>query len=309
MKRRLFLGLTTALALLPLQAFAQDKLPFVASFSILGDMVANVGGDRVVVSTLVGPDGDAHVYEPTPADAQTVAAASAVFVNGLAFEGWLDRLIGASEYKGPVVVATTGITALEMAEEHHEGAEEHAEGEGQDHGGTDPHAWQSLANARLYVANIEAGLSAADPAGAEIYKANAAAYLARIDAAEAEVTAAIAALPENRRSVVTSHDAFGYFAAAYGMTFHAPEGISTEAEASAADVAALITQMKAEGIPAVFMENITDSRLLEQITTETGAKVGGTLFSDALSGPDGPAGTYLDMMRHNVATLTAALKE
>jgi zinc/manganese transport system substrate-binding protein len=307
MKRRIFLGLTTALVVLPLGAFAQDKLPVVASFSILGDMVAEVGGDRVSVSTLVGPDGDAHVYEPTPADAQTVAGASVVFVNGLAFEGWLDRLIEASEYKGPVIVATTGVTPLEMAEEHHAEGETHAEGEAHDHGEQDPHAWQSLANARLYVANIEAGLTAADPEGAATYAANAAAYLAEIDAAEAEIIAAIAALPADRRSVVTSHDAFGYFAAAYGMTFHAPEGLSTEAEPSAADVATLITQMKAEAIPAVFMENITDSRLLEQITAETGASVGGTLFSDALSGPDGPAGTYLDMMRHNVATLTAAL--
>jgi zinc/manganese transport system substrate-binding protein len=311
MNRRIFLGLTTALSMLPMSAFAQEKLPVVASFSILSDMVAEVGGDRVVVSTLVGPDGDAHVYEPTPADAQTVAAASVVFVNGLAFEGWLDRLIEASEYKGPVVVATTGVTALEMAEEHHEGDEEHseaeAEAEGHDHGSSDPHAWQSLANARVYVANIEAGLSAADPAGAETYKANATAYLAEIDAAEAEIVAAVAALPVDRRSVVTSHDAFGYFAAAYGMTFHAPEGLSTEAEPSAADIATLITQMKAEAIPAVFMENITDSRLLEQITAETGAAIGGTLYSDALSGPDGPAATYLGMMRHNVATLTAAL--
>ena len=315
MNRRIFLGLTTALAMLPMAAFAQDKLPVVASFSILGDMVAEVGGDRVSVSTLVGPDGDAHVYEPTPADAQTVAAAKVVFSNGLAFEGWLDRLIEASEYKGPVVVATTGVTPLEMAEEHHAEGEAHVEGEAEaeaeaedhGHGGTDPHAWQSLANARLYVANIEAGLTAADPEGAEVYKANAAAYLAEIDTAEAEILAAIAALPADRRSVVTSHDAFGYFAAAYGMTFHAPEGLSTEAEPSAADIATLITQMKAEAIPAVFMENITDGRLLEQITTETGAAVGGTLFSDALSGPDGPASTYLNMMRHNIATLTAAL--
>ena len=326
MNRRIFLGLTTALALLPLQAFAQDKLPVVASFSILGDMVSEVGGDRVAVTMLVDLDGDAHVYSPTPADAQTVAAAQVVVVNGLGFEGWLDRLIEASEYAGPVIVATAGIKGLEMAEEGHEAHAEdeaHAHGEvkaegadhdhddhaGHDHGPIDPHAWQSLANARLYVANIEAGLTAADPEGAETYAANAAAYLAEIDAAEADIKAAVAALPENRRSVVTSHDAFGYYAAAYGMTFHAPEGLSTESEVSAADVAALITQMKAEAIPAVFMENITDGRLLEQITSETGAKIGGTLFSDALSGPDGPASTYLNMMRHNTTTLTTALGE
>jgi zinc/manganese transport system substrate-binding protein len=208
-----------------------------------------------------------------------------------------------------VVVATTGIEPREMAEEGHEEGEAKVEGEADDHGhgGMDPHAWQSLANAKVYVANIESGLTAADPEGAAIYAANAATYLAEINTAEAEILAAIAALPADRRSVITSHDAFGYFAAAYGMTFHAPEGLSTEAEPSAADVATLITQMKAEAIPAVFMENITDSRLLEQITAETGASVGGTLFSDALSGPDGPASTYLNMMRHNIATLTAAL--
>ena len=313
MNRRILLGLTTAIAILPLSAFAQDKLPVVASFSILGDMVAEVGGERVTVTTLVGPDGDAHVYEPTPADAQTVAAAQVVFVNGLGFEGWLDRLIEASEYKGTIAVATEGVTALKMAEEGHDHAEgeehDHAEEAGHDHGGTDPHAWQSIGNARIYVSNIAQALIAADPEGEAIYSANATAYLAELSAVDAEIQAAIASLPEARRSVVTSHDAFGYFAAAYGMTFHAPEGQSTEAEPSAADVATLITQMKAEAIPAVFVENITDSRLLEQITSETGAKIGGTLFSDALSGPDGPAGTYLDMMRHNVATLTAALKE
>jgi zinc/manganese transport system substrate-binding protein len=319
MKRRILLGLTTALAMLPLSVFAHDKLPVVASFSILGDMVAEVGGDRVAVTMLVGPDGDAHVYQPTPADAQMIAGASLVVVNGLGFEGWLDRLIEASEYKGPVVVATEGVTALEMAKEGHDDhaeCEAHAEGEahdhdheGHDHGGTDPHAWQSVDNARIYVSNIAAALIAADPEGEEVYTPNASAYLAALTALEAEIQAAMVALPKDRRSVVTSHDAFGYFAAAYGMTFHAPEGISTEAEASAADVAALITQMKAESITAVFVENISDSRLLEQITAETGATVGGTLFSDALSGPDGPASTYLNMMRHNVATLTAALKE
>lgn len=305
LNRRFFLVATmSAFGLIPLTAMAQDKLPVVATFSVLGDMVANVGGDRVSVTTLVGADGDAHVYEPTPADAQAVAGAKAVFVNGLAFEGWLDRLIEASEYKGPVIIATTGIEPREMAEEHHEEGEAVAE---EDHGGVDPHAWQSLANARVYVANIAAGLTAADPDGAAIYAANATAYLAEIDAVEAEVIAGIAALPEANRSIVTSHDAFGYFGAAYGLTLHAPEGLSTETEASAADVATLITQMKAEAIPAVFMENITDGRLLEQIMSETGAKIGGTLFSDALSPADGPASTYLDMMRHNIATLTAAL--
>jgi zinc/manganese transport system substrate-binding protein len=315
MNRRIFLATTvSAFALLPLAAFAQEKMPVVASFSILGDMVANVGGDRVEVTTIVGPDGDAHVYSPTPADAQAVASAQVVFVNGLAFEGWLDRLIEASEYEGPVIVTTEGVDLLEMAEEgHDEEGEEHAEGEaeakGEEHGGADPHAWQSLANARVYVTNIEAGLAAADPDGTATYAKNAAAYLAEIDQTESGLIAAIATLPDNGRTIVTSHDAFGYFADAYGLTFLAPEGMSTEAEASAADVAALITQIRANGVSAVFLENITNSRLVEQIASETDAKLGGMLYSDALSGPNAPAATYLDMMRHNAVTLTTALGE
>ena len=294
--RRMFLAATTSvMALLPLAAAAQDKLPVVATFSILGDIVAEVGGDRVSVTTLVGPDGDAHVYEPTPADAQALSEAAVLFTNGLGFEGWIDRLIESSEYKGLIVVASTGVTPRSFEE-------------GEEAGVTDPHAWQSLANGRLYVGNVTAGLIAADPAGADVYTANSTAYLAELDAVEAELIAAIAALPEANRVIVTSHDAFGYFGQTYGMRFLAPEGISTEAEASATDVAKLITQIKAENIPAVFMENITNSRLLEQITSETSAKIGGTLFSDALSPADGPASTYLDMMRHNIATLTAALK-
>ncbi len=331
MPTRRFLLASAALALiLPGAAMAQDRLSAVATFSILGDMVSQVGGDRVDVTTLVGPNGDAHVYQPTPQDAQAVAGAGVLFVNGLAFEGWLDRLVDASEYGGPTVVATQGIDPLEAAEDdHHEGEEhaEHEDHEGEDHaehdhhegedhaedehhhdhGGIDPHAWQSLANARTYVANIEAGLSGADPDGADIYAANAADYLSRIDAAEAEVIAALSALPEDGRTIVTSHDAFGYFADAYDLTFLAPEGMSTESEASAQDVAALIEQIREDGVSAVFVENVADGRLIEQIASETGATVGGTLYADALSGPDGPAATYLDMMRYNATTLAGAL--
>ena len=330
--RRHLLSTTFALGLaaaLGLPAHAQDKLPVVATFSILGDMVASVGGDRVAVTTLVGPDGDAHVYQPTPADARALADAKVAFVNGLAFEGWMERLLAASEYDGPVVVTTEGVVPLEFHQEHgqeDESAEadhDHAHDEtaetdhdheqsaagahAHDHGGVDPHAWQSLANARLYVANIADGLIAADPEGTDAYAANRDAYLAEIDALDAEIRALVESLPENRRAVVTSHDAFGYFGDAYGLTFEAPQGMSTEAEASAADVAALIRQIRGEGIPAVFVENITDRRLLDQIASETGATIGGTLYSDALSGPDGPAGTYLDMMRSNIRTLSAAL--
>lgn len=321
-RRSLLAVSASTLAFLPSLSLAQDKLPVIASFSILGDLVAEVGGDRVTVTTLVGPDGDAHVYQPTPADARAAAGAALLVVNGLGFEGWLDRLVEASEYAGPMVVATEGLELLTTGEEehaeseHHDHAEdadhaeggEHAEEEhAHDHGGTDPHAWQSVANARVYVENIAAGLTAADPEGAETYAANADAYLAQLDALEVETRAAIEALPADRRTVVTSHDAFGYFADAYDLSLVAPQGMSTESEASAADVAALITQINDQHIPAVFVENVSDPRLLEQITSETEATVGGTLYSDALSGPEGPAGTYIDMVRHNVATLTQAL--
>ena len=300
MKKRIFLQAGLALALLfglSSGADAADKVKAVASFSILGDMVKEVGGDRVEVVTLVGPDGDAHVFEPTPADAKTLAQSSILFTNGLGFEGWMDRLEKSSGFKGKVVVASKGVKPRTMVVEEGGKAEEI----------TDPHAWQDLDNGKLYVANIRDGLIAADPAGKAIYDANANTYLAAIAQEEAVVKDAIGKLPPERRRIITSHDAFGYFGAAYGLEIIAPEGVSTESEASAQDVAKIIRQIKAEKIPAVFIENITDHRLLDQIASETGAKVGGTLYSDALSGPDGPAGTYLDMFRHNIGTLTAAL--
>jgi len=311
-----FLGAAFLLLLGPAGgASAADKVKAVASFSILGDMVRAVGGDRVEVVTLVGPDGDAHVFSPTPADAKTLAAAQIFFVNGLGFEGWMERLEKSSGFKGKAVVASTGVKPLTMKEEegHHHGEEvehdhdEHATVGHDEDKVTDPHAWQDLANARIYVANIRDGLIAADPAGKAIYEANADKYLEAIGQEEKAVKAAIATLPPERRKIITSHDAFGYFAAAYGLEIIAPEGVSTESEASAQDVAKIIRQIKEENIPAVFLENVTDHRLLDQIARETGAKIGGTLYSDALSRPDGPAPSYLDMFRHNVGALTSAL--
>jgi zinc/manganese transport system substrate-binding protein len=319
------------------------KLKAVASFSILGDMVKNVGGYRVEVTTLVGPNGDAHVFSPTPADAKTLASADIFFVNGLGFEGWMQRLEKASGFTGALVVTSGGVMPIVMKGGHHRGAENtddhdhdghakgedghdedhddhakggddhehdaHAEEEGDDsHGGdTDPHAWQSLFNGKIYVTNIRDALIAADPDGKETYEANAAKYLAAIEAEDEAVRAAIAKLPEARCKIITSHDAFGYFGNAYGLEIIAPEGVSTESEASAQDVAKIIRQIREEHIPAVFLENVTDRRLLDQIASETGAKIGGVLYSDALSDQDGPAPTYLDMFRHNVGTLTAAL--
>jgi zinc/manganese transport system substrate-binding protein len=293
--------IAAAMVALASTAQAQDKLPVVATFSILGDLVGNVGGDRVVVKTLVGPNGDAHVYSPSPADAKTLADAKVIVTNGLGFEGWLWRLIKSSNSRAPNIVATRGIKPRKLA-----GAHSHDHGHG--HSDGDPHAWQSVANVKTYVANIRDGLIAADPAGKSTYEANAAAYLGKLDALDREVRETVSKIPPERRKIITTHDAFGYFKDAYGVDFIAPQGVSTDSEASARDVARIITQIKKQRIPAVFMENISDPRLLTRIADETGAKVGGTLYSDALTSEKGPAPTYIDLIRHNIRTLSAALQ-
>ena len=367
-----------SLAAAPATAQADEPIPVVASFSILADMVERIGGEHVDVTMLVGPDGDAHVYQPTPAAARAVSDAEILVVNGLEFEGWMDRLIEASGFDGVEVVATNGIEPIAYEDDHedhdheghahakqaeeeehdhdhaghdhdehaekaehnhdghdhaketehehhdhashddhaghddhdHHGHDEHAEAGGHHHhhhGAYDPHAWQSLGNAVIYVDNITAALAKADPENAGAFYENRAAYVAELEALDADIRAIIAGLPESRRTVVTSHDAFQYFGRDYGLTFLAPQGLSTESEASAKDVARLIERIRADGITAVFIENITDPRLLEQIANETGATIGGTLYPGALSGPNGPAPTYLDMMRHNATTLAQAL--
>jgi len=357
-----------SLATAPATAQADEPIPVVASFSILADMVERIGGEHVDVTMLVGPDGDAHVYQPTPAAARAVSDAEILVVNGLEFEGWMDRLIEASGFEGVEVVATSGIEPIAYEDEHddhedhdghdheghahakqaeeeehdhdhaghdhakeaehehhdhaehddhaghddhdHHGHDEHAEAGGHHHhhhGAYDPHAWQSLGNAVIYVDNITAALAKADPENAGTFYENRAAYVAELKALDADIRAIIAGLPESRRTVVTSHDAFQYFGRDYGLTFLAPQGLSTESEASAKDVARLIERIRDEGITAVFIESISDPRLLEQIANETGATIGGTLYPGALSGPNGPAPTYLDMMRHNATTLAQAL--
>ncbi|NLH80899.1 MAG: metal ABC transporter substrate-binding protein [Phyllobacteriaceae bacterium] len=295
-------GLLVAAAFGP-SARADGPMPVVASFSILGDLVAQVGKDRVSVTTLVGPNGDAHVFQPKPADAHTVAPAKVVFENGLGLEGWLDRLIAASGTRATVVVVSKGVTPdAAEAEDGHAVEDGH-----HDHGGFDPHAWQSVANTKIYVADIRDALIAADPDGKDAYTANATAYLAQLDALEAEVKAALAKVPAEKRRVITTHDAFGYFGRAYGITFLAPQGISTDAEPTAKGVADLVRQIRREHIRAVFIENMSDGRLVKQIAKETGVKLGGELFSDSLSPKGGPASTYVDMVRHNTRLLTAAM--
>ena len=268
---------------------AQDRLNVVASFSILGDFAKNVGGERVNVMTLVGPNGDVHVYTPAPADAKKVADAKLLVINGLGLEGWLPRLLQASGGSAPIVTATKGIAPLKLGSD------------------ADPHAWQSVANAKTYVANIRDALVAADPADAEVFRSQAQTYLAKLDALDREVREAVARIPQDHRKVISTHDAFGYFAAAYGIEFIAPEGVSTESEASARDIAGIISQIKASKIPAVFLENISDPRLMQRIAAESGARIGGTLYSDSLTDEKGEAPTYIDMVRHNIRALTSAL--
>lgn len=295
-----------ALPLIPAASAQQEaaKVKVVATFSILGDFVRQVGGDRIDLTVLVGRNGDTHVYSPSPADARSLAEAKVIFVNGLRFEGWIDRLVEASGTSATVVEAAAKVKPLEMDDDHGHHDDDHNH---HAHGGLDPHAWQDVANAKLYVAAIRDGLTTVDPAGREVYATNAEAYLAKLDALEAEVKAAVAAIPPARRKVITSHDAFGYFARAYGLTFVAPQGVSTDAEASARDVGRIIRQIKRDKIPAVFLENVTDPRLLERIARETGATIGGRLYSDALSDENGPAGTYIAMMEHNIKALSDAL--
>lgn len=272
------------------------RLNIVATFSILGDFAKNVGGERVNVTTLVGPNSDTHVYTPTPSDAKKITDAKLVIVNGLGLEGWLPRLVKSSGSKAATVVATKGIATRKIEDGH-----------SHDPSNADPHAWQSVVNAKTYVANIRDALIAADAAGAEAYKANAAAYLGKLDALDRDVRDAVAKIPPERRSVISTHDAFGYFAAAYGIKFIAPQGVSTESEPSARDIAAIISQIKKQKIPAVFLENVSDPRLMRRIAAETGANIGGTLYSDSLTDEKGPAPTYIDMVRHNIKALTSAL--
>ena len=291
MMRRLFWLTCLALFAAALPANAQNRLNVVASFSILGDLVRNVGGDRVSVTTLVGPDSDVHVYTPAPSDAKRIADAKFVVVNGLGLEGWLPRLVQSSGSKATIVTASAGIAPLKLGS------------------AADPHAWQSVPNAKVYVTDIANALAAADPDDAEFFRAQAKAYLEKLETLDREVREAVAKIPPERRKVISTHDAFGYFAAEYGIRFIAPLGVSTETEPSARDIAAIIGQIKAARIPAVFLENISDDRLIRRIAAETGAKVGGTLISDGLTGEKGPAPTYIDMVRHNIKALTSALGE
>lgn len=308
MLRRALLCSPALLLVRPAQA--QQRLSVVASFSILADMTRQIGGDRITLRAIAGPDQDAHGFQPKPSDAAALTNAAVVIRNGLGFEGWLDRMIRSSGFKGRLVTTTEGITPRIM------------EAHGHDHGGAgrrhnhsvgprqvpDPHAWQDVGLAQHYIRNITGGLVAADPGGEALYRRNAEAYAARLAALDQWVRAEIAKVPQARRKIITSHDAFGYFGDAYGVRFLAPQGVSTEAEPSAAEVGRLIRQIKEESITALFLENMSNPATLQRIAQETGLRVRGRLFADALSAESGPAPTYEAMFRHNLSLIVPAMR-
>ncbi len=286
MKRR---QLLLSAAALPVLAKATAPLRVVASFSILADLLRNIGGPAVEVTSLVGPDADAHVYQPRPADVQRLAAADLVVINGLGFEGWMSRLVRTSGYRGELVLASAGIEARRARRE------------------PDPHAWQDLRLTQRYVQTLADALVRARPAERDGLLARAATYIDQLQDLDTRVRTRLGALPREQRRVITSHDAFGYFGAAYGVEFLSAQGMSTDSEPSAATVARLIQQIRRQGVRAVFVENISDPRLIERIAREGGVRVGGRLYSDALSGPSGPAATYLQLFAHNADAICTAL--
>jgi len=291
MRKLLSTLIVAGLAFIVMPAAAQDKIKVVASFSILGDMVGQVTGDLVEVTTIVGPDADAHVYTPSAGDAKAVADADVIFVNGLGFETWSQTLIETSGTEADVFVATEGVTPLEVD------------------GEIDPHAWNALPNGMIYVTNIANAMSSIDPENAATYEANARAYTARLEALHERALSDLDKLPADQRTVVTAHDAFGYLADAYGLTFLAPVGIDTDAEPSAQELAELIDHLNEVGAGALFVENITSPALVEQVSRETGIKIGGRIYSDALSERGGPATSYEAMFEHNLGAIIEALSQ
>ena len=288
-------------------ARALDPRPTVASFSILADMVREVGGPFLAVESIVGPEADAHVFQPSPSDAQKLARARFVVINGLGFEGWMPRLIRASGFRGTQITASRGIATIKSKEHGHSHGHSHGHGHGHSHGEHDPHIWQDPRRAQAMVRNIAEGLAGADREAAEAYRTAASRYTATLAELDAWVEAQFASIPRQRRRVVTSHDAFAYYGARYGIDFLSPQGVTTRAEPSAQQIARLVQQIRRERITALFIEGGARPRVLEQVAAESGARIGGRLFSDALSGPDGPAPNYVALIRHNTRMIAEAL--
>jgi zinc/manganese transport system substrate-binding protein len=294
------------------QTPASDPLQVVASFSILGDLIENVGGDAVAVTTLIGPGVDAHTYDPAPADLVVLAEADVVFENGLGFEPWLDGFFESAQPPGARVVVSEGITPREAGtDDEHETEAQPEENPAHEHGQFDPHVWHDVANVIVMVGNIRDALAAADPDRAELYEANAAAYIAELEALDDSIREQVGTLPEERRTLVTSHDNLGYFADAYGFTIlgNVFGSVSTEAgDPSARDIAALVEAIAATGVPAIFAENVANPDLMESIAAEAGVALAPALYTDALGPPGSPGETYIGMMQSNVTTIVDALR-
>lgn len=284
-------------------AIASEKIKIVTSFSILADIIQNIGGDRVSVESLVAAGEDAHAFNPTPTDVTKLARADLVVINGLGFEGWIERLITSTQKLPKIIVASDGIAPLNAEEDKHN----HDHSHGHDHGELDPHAWQDVANVRTYAKNIATALASLDPNNKAVYDANLGQYDLKLLQLDTDIRTAVSEIPESRRKLVTTHDAFGYFEKAYGIEMIAALGVANEAQPSAKEIARIIRQIREEAVPAIFLESMIDPRLARRLSTESNVKIGGTLYSDALSEKNGPAGTYIAMMEANIRELKRAL--
>jgi zinc/manganese transport system substrate-binding protein len=308
-RRQLLTSIPLISFISPLNALAQAPMNVVASFSILADMAREILPPAINVTSLVGPDSDAHVFDPTPADARRLAGAQVVVVNGLAFEGWINRLIKVAGYKGPLVVATEGVSPRHAGPHREDQHSSHGHGHDQKELAPDPHAWQDLRLAKRYVGNLTQAFSRQWPSYAKEIGRRGADYSRGIDQLDQQIRRDFSRIPRAQRRVISAHDAFGYFAAAYGVDFLAPQGWNTDSEPSAAAIARLIRQIRHDKVKAIFLENITNPRLIKQLAAEGNVKLGGTLYSDALSLSGGPASTYLRMFQHNANTILTALSQ
>jgi zinc/manganese transport system substrate-binding protein len=281
---------------------AGDRIKVAATFSVIGDMVANVAGDRVELATLVGPDGDTELYQPTLADGKVVAEARILFMNGLNddFEPWLEPLLRQAQFTGTKVVVSRGAKTLTADEEHSVTGRPLP-------AAIDQHAWLDLKNGVIYVRNIADALSAVDVPNAADYRKRAAAYIKELQALDAWARGEMASVPAAKRRMITSHDSLGYLGHAFGITLISIYGWTNRSEPSAAELARLTEQIRQERVHALFLDSITDPRAMQRIAQETGATIGGTLYGDALSKPGGEADSYVKMLRHDISTLKEGL--
>jgi zinc/manganese transport system substrate-binding protein len=284
------------------QARAAERIPVIATFSVIGDMLANVGGDHVDIKTIVGAGGDCELYQPTAADVATIATARAVFINDLneEFEPWLEPLLKQARFTGTKVVVTRGVRTLTAEEEHPISGRQLP-------AAIDQHAWLDPHNGVIYVRNIAEALARLDPSGAADYRANAATYTREIQTVDDWARREFAAVPAAKRRVLASHDSLEYIANAYGITLLSVNGWTNKSEPSAAELAKLARQIRSEHVKALFLDSITDPRAMQRIADETGAVIGGTLYGDSLSPSGSEADSYVNMLRHDVATLKAGM--